>query len=294
VSLDLNRYRLPKPVVVRELGYEALLDARRESFAEFWAGLRAANPELPAIDTLNLDSDPGAALLQAAAFGDLLFVAELNDTARAVRIVDFAEGSDLDLHGAEFADPDFQRHDGETDAAWRERIKTRRRGSSAAGPDDWFSWHALTASPRVAEVSIAEQGGMVRVAVRSFDNGGVPDQELLDAVAAILTSRAVRPRCMQVEVIAAVPVVVPVTARVTLHPDTLIDVFETARAGFVAAFAAEARLGRDVTRDWIKAQLMPAGVYAVDLVSPAADVVIAPHQVAQLGAIDITMTGRKW
>lgn len=295
MTIDLTPWRLAKPVVVRELDYEALLAARKAQFTALWEALRIEKPELPSIDALAGEFDPGTTMLQAAAVGDLLFVAELNDTARVVRLVDFADGADLDLHGAEFSDTAFVRLAGELDAAWRARIKTRRRGSSAAGPDDWYAWHALAVSPRVAEISIDERvGGLVRIAVRSADNGGVPDAALLDQVRMKLTSRAVRPRGMRVEVAAAEPLTVDVTAHLTLLPDALDEIVASARTNLAAAWSEEAQLGRDLTVDWIKSQLMLPGVHSVALDTPDVDRPAAAHQVVVLGTVSVSLAGRSW
>jgi phage-related baseplate assembly protein len=290
--LDLSAYRLPKPVVVRELDYEALLATRKGQFAALWDARRAQYPDLPPIDTITLETDPATILLEHAAFADLLFVAELNDAARVVRLIDFAAGSDLDLHAEEMA---LARLPGESDAALRARVKTRRRGSSAAGSDDWFAWHAMTASPDVAEIAISEpEGGLVDIAVRSRIGAGIPDAALTAAVSAVLTSRAVRPRCIRVQVSPAVARPVDVRAAVTLEPDALDEVFISARESFPASIAALARLGRDLTTTRIKSLLSPPGVYSVEVTAPAGDVVVAPNELITLADVQITLAGRAW
>ncbi|WNV10096.1 baseplate J/gp47 family protein [Tardiphaga sp. 709] len=289
--LELALYRLPLPVVVRELDYEASLASRTAQFKALWEAKRAADPDLPAFDTLVLESDPAKALLEVAAFGDMLFVGELNDTARVVRVVSFAQGSDLELHAAEV---DLTRRTDEKDPELRSRVVTRRRGSSAAGPDDWYLWHAQAASKDVAEVNVDDGGGWVDVAVRSKVGDGVPDAALLAALRAVLTSRAVRPRCIRVTVSPAVPKLVNVRAELTLDPDAIDPVFEAARDGFAAAFDAHVRLGRDITRTWLTSQLSPLGVKSVNLIEPAADLVIAPNEIAKRGVTLITQAGRDW
>jgi phage-related baseplate assembly protein len=289
--LELALYRLPLPVVVRDLDYEASLVSRTAQFKILWDAKRAADPDLPAFDTLVLESDPAKALLEAAAFADTLFVAELNDAARVVRLVTFAQGKDLELHAAE---SDLALRPNEGDPELRERIITRRRGSSAAGPDDWYLWHAKSASPDVAEVNVDDGGGWVDVAVRSKIGDGVPDAALLASVRAVLTSRAVRPRCIRVTVSPAVPKLINVRAVLTLDRDAIDPVFEAARDGFPAAFDAHVALGRDITRSWLNAQLSPPGVKSVELIEPAADQVIAPNEIAKRGLISIIQAGRDW
>lgn len=289
--LELALYKLPLPVVVRELDYEASLAVRSAQFKAIWEAKRAADPELPAFDVLVLESDPAKALLELAAFGDMLFVGELNDAARVVRLVTFAQGKDLELHAAEV---DLERRVSEQDPELRSRVVTRRRGSSAAGPDDWYLWHAQAASDDVAEVNVADGGGWVDVAVRSKVGDGVPDAALLAKVRAVLTSRAVRPRCIRVTVSPAVRKIVNVRAMLTLDRDAIDPVFEATRDGFAAAFEEHVALGRDITRSWLISALSPRGVKSVELIEPAADVVIAPNQLAKLGVALIEQAGRDW
>jgi len=289
--LELALYRLPLPVVVRELDYEASLAARVAQFKALWEAKRAADPDLPEFDTLILESDPAKALLEGAAFGDMLFVGELNDAARVVRLVNFAQGGDLELHAAEV---DLERRASEKDPELRARVITRRRGSSAAGPDDWYLWHAQAASADVAEVNVADGGGWVDVAVRSKIGDGVPDAALLATVRAVLTSRAVRPRCIRVTVSPAVRKTVNVRAVLTLDRDAIDPVFDAAKDGFEAAFAEHVALGRDITRSWLIALLSPPGVKSVGLIDPAANVVIAPNEIAKLGTALIEQAGRDW
>lgn len=289
--LELSAYRLPKPVVVRELDYDAQHDKRRQQFRELWDKLQQRYPDLPDYDTLLLETDPSTKLLELAAFADMLFVGELNDTARVVRLVQFAEGRDLELHAAEQG---LERRAGELDPELRQRVITRRRGSSAAGSDDWYRWHALGASPDVAEVDIDDSGGLVDVAVRSKVGDGVPSAELLDQVRAVLTSRAVRVRGIRVRVSPAVPRPINITARVMLDHDAIDPVFGDVYERFPGTFNGHVRIGRDITRSWLIAALSAPGVKSVELIEPAADVVIAPNELATLGAVSITKIGRGW
>ncbi|UYO50334.1 baseplate J/gp47 family protein [Rhodopseudomonas palustris] len=289
--LELAKYRLPLPVVVRELDFEAQLANRMEQFATLWNALREKHPTLPEFDGLLLETDPATKLLEAAAFADTLFTAELNDAARIVRLVSFATGGDLELHAAEV---DLERRVGERDPELQERVITRRRGSSAAGPDDWYRWHAEQASPDVAEVNVAEGGGWVDIAVRSKSGNGIPSAELLATVRAALTARAVRPRCIRVTVSAPVPKPINVAAALTLDEDAIDPVFEAVRDGFAADFASHVRLGRDITRSWLFSRLAAPGVKSVYLPEPAADVIVGPNELATLGTVSITQAGRDW
>ncbi len=58
VSSTIDLSRLPAPAVVETLSFEAIFAAHRDDFLARWATRREADPSLPAIDSLDLDSDP--------------------------------------------------------------------------------------------------------------------------------------------------------------------------------------------------------------------------------------------
>jgi phage-related baseplate assembly protein len=115
---------------------------------------------------------------------------------------------------------------------------------------------------------------------------------LLDAVEAVVNGDTVRPLTDQVTVQSAALVPFAIEANLTLYagPDAgLIE--DTARAALAAFLAANRKLGRDHPRSALIAALHVAGVQKVDLVEPAADVVVTPLQVAQPGEPAITIAG---
>ncbi len=162
-----------------------------------------------------------------------------------------------------------------------------------AGPEGAYVSKALDASGDVLDASATSPApGEVLVTVLSRLGNGVPDQALLDTVEAYVSAEDVRPLTDQVTVAAAEVLTFEVDATLTTFagPDASVVIAE-ALARLDAYLAACFRLGRDVTRSGIIAALSPEGVQDVDLVSPAANVVVTRTQAARCTSIDVTHAG---
>jgi phage-related baseplate assembly protein len=289
--IDLSS--LPTPDVVESLEFESIL-------AGMVVDLQARAPELTAL----LESDPALKVLQVAAYRETLLRQRINDAARR-RLLAFANGTDLD-HLAAFygvqrlmldsgdpsavppVDPAY-----ETDAVFRQRVRDRIMGSSAAGTAGWYRYHAMTADASIRDVAVdAPAGGTVRVTVLADTETGAPTAETLAAVADVVLSPSVRALCHAVQVVPAEVVPIDVAARITLQPSAQLALVGDVEATLRAGFAQAAGLGWDVTASWLIARLQVPGVHSVDLVAPAANVAIGPNQCATLGGVTLTYTGR--
>ena len=111
-----DRWRLPLPALRKERGYWDLHTDRLEQLRELWNASEAFQKDVPDFDTWMLETEPAKILLEAAAFGDAHFIAEMNDWARALLLVQFASGEDLDLPGIREHLPRFEN---ETDTRYR-------------------------------------------------------------------------------------------------------------------------------------------------------------------------------
>ncbi|MBD3753099.1 MAG: baseplate J/gp47 family protein, partial [Micrococcales bacterium] len=182
---------------------------------------------------------------------------------------------------------------GETDDALRSRVVLADQGNSAAGPEEWYEFHARSASPDVADVAVYRTGAgpEIEIAVLSTDEGGVPSAELLALVSAVVTSPLVRSMNDIVSVVAATKITIDLTADIWLLPDTPTGVFDGLEQGLRDALDAEGGIGFDVNRSWIEARLMVAGVAKVALVL-ADDVVVDDRTAARFGTITLTNRGR--
>lgn len=277
---------LPLPEIIEPISYAARYDGFR---ADLVARFAAAGIDY---DVENLETDPAQILLQAASYSDVLLRQRINEAIRG-NLLAFANGGDLD-HLAQFYD--LVRLSGETDAALRVRVVLAIRGRSTGGTEPRYRSVALGADPRVADaaVYVVDRDPTVHVAVFSRDNAGVADAALLAVVEAALQAPAVRMVNDRILVAAASRIAMPVTANIWLLPETAAGIVDQMKAKLQAAWAAQMVLGRDVTRSWLIASLMLDGVHKVDIVAPAADVVVPFNQAAALGVITLNVMGRAY
>ncbi len=277
---------LPRPEVIDTVDYEAILAARK---ADFVARTPAYGIDY---DIQMLETDPGMVLLEESAFREVMLRARGNDIARS-RYLYYARGAELDHLGAFY---DVVRLFGEDDDRYRRRIILGIQGRSTGGTAPCYTAVAMAASARVADAFVYTEGvdPTVKVAVFAADNNGVADQALLDTVAAALNDPAVRMVNDVIQVRSAVVTVVPVTASLTLLPSASDSLLSALSANLPQTWKAESGLGRDLTRDWIKAQLMVPGVYRAMVDAPATDVVMQPYEAARIGAVTLTLAGRAY
>jgi phage-related baseplate assembly protein len=278
---------LPRPEIIETQAYEAILAARKTD----------AIARAPAyginFDVANLETDPVVILLEESAFREVLLRARGNDIARA-RYLYYARGAELDHLGAFY---DVVRMFGEDDARFVRRTILAIQGRSTGGTEPRYKFVAMSASTRVADVHIYTEGfdPTINVAVFAADNNGIADQALLDAVEAAVTDPSVRMVNDTIVVRSAVVTVVPITAALTLLPNTGEDLLATLASGLPAAWVAESGLGRDLTLDWLRSKLVVPSVYKVaSMPAPAADVVVSPYQAVRIGAVTLTVAGRAY
>lgn len=268
---------IPAPEIIEPLDFETIL-------AAMIADLQARDPSYTEI----LESDPGVKILEVAAARELILRQRINDALRAT-LLRYAAGADIDNLAAFYG---VTRLEAETDEQFRARVIDRIMGSSAAGGASWYRYHALTASPDVADVSVSSPApGEVLVAVLAKTPTGMASPELLAAVNAVLQSDAVRVVTDTVTVTGATIQTVNVAAQIYLYPSTPTSAFDGLQAALTAAFTANAGLGWDVTRSWLIAQLHPAGVQRVELTAPTQDVICSPTQSPALGTVALTFAG---
>jgi phage-related baseplate assembly protein len=137
-ALDLSR--LPPPMVVEQLSYEAIRAAIVDQLVA----------ELPAFDA-TVTSDPAVKVLEVVAYREMLIRQQFNERARQVMLA-YATGSNLDQLGALL---DVGRLEGEADTAYRARIQLAPEAFSVAGPASAYRFYALSAAPTIADASVA-------------------------------------------------------------------------------------------------------------------------------------------
>lgn len=281
---------LPAPAVIEELDFEAIVARQKSKFQELWETVRVTYPDLPEYDVTMLETDPAIILIEAESYRELLLRARTNAAARA-NLLAFSIGSDLD-HLA--ADHGVTRLADETDNALRSRVVLADQGRSAAGPEEWYKFHARSASIEVADVAVYRTGAGpgIEVAVLSTAEGGVPSSDLLTAVRDAVTSPSVRSINDIVSVVAATKTTIDVTGDVWLLPEAPASTFDALEDILRSALTSQGGIGFDVNRSWLIAKLMVAGVSKVEITSPSVDVIMDDHAAATFGAIDLTYRGR--
>lgn len=253
---------LPRPVIIQELDYEA---ARARRIGEYVDRLHIAGIDY---EVGSDPYDPVPIAAEAAASGDVHFVARLNDAARVTLLPSFAEGSDLVIQATRAGIAPLP---GELDPALRERIRLAWKSKSAAGPDDYYIAAARNLSPLVRDAKILRvetrnfSDRVIILAVLTNDNSGLLSDDLRDALTAALNDPKFRSRNVTVEIVPAVITTRDVTATLYLYPETPDAITETARANLVSAAAADQRLGFDFTDSYVKAKLHLSGIQRVTL-----------------------------
>lgn len=195
----------------------------------------------------------------------------------------------------------------ESDERLRERVVLAPEQFSTAGSAGSYRYHAVSAHPDVVDVAIrspqlALQSGSIAavgdvpagcVYIYPLTRQGLPSTPIKNAVAAACSAETVRPLTDFVQVFDPELQTYALTVQLTIL--TGADAVATlARAQQAAQeFVAErsSRLGADIVRSQIINVLQGSGVYNVNLVQPAADLLVPAHGWAQCAGISVTVAG---
>lgn len=274
--LDLTQ--LPPPEVIETLDFEAIL-------AELLSEFQSRYPDYSAL----LESDPAMKLLEVAAYRELLLRNRINAAARA-NLIAFAVGSDLD-HLAAFYGLDRQA--GEDDSRLRRRLQLRIASLAANGTAEHYRLLAMTASPAVRDVGVwRNRPGEIELILRIEPPGA--EATALAAIRRALTAQDAQPLGVAITLRQAIWHPVTVRAHLYRQADAPLNLIETLRETLPEALTAYAQIGRDLPRSWLMAQLHRAGVSRVDLIEPAADLILANDHIVAVGEIELIDRGVLW
>ncbi|PHH39770.1 baseplate J/gp47 family protein [Pseudomonas putida] len=265
--VDLSE--LPAPDVLEPLDFEEVygeaLDVFRGHMGGNW--------------TASLESDPVTKLLEVASYIKLGNRARVNDAAKS-QLLAYATGADLDHLAANVnlerlviqpADPlavppveaVMESHD-----ALRERVQLAYEGLTTAGPRNSYILHARNASALVADATAESPSpACVDVTVLGLEGDGTASPELLKLVATAVNDDDVRPVGDRVTVRGAQILRYRVDA--VLHmkgagPENDAALTEAIKR-LEAWINPRRRLGVEVARSGVDAQLHVAGVARVEL-----------------------------
>ncbi|EFQ65105.1 baseplate J-like protein [Pseudomonas fluorescens WH6] len=261
---------LPAPTVLEPLDFEETYQENLGVFRGYMGGNWTAA----------LESDPVVKVLEVGAYIKVGNRARVNDAGKAVLLA-HAIGGDLDHLGANV---NLQRlviqaanlqavppvpEVKEEDDPFRERIQLAYEGLTTAGPRNSYILHARNASGLVADATAESPAPCyVTVTVLGLDGEGVAPPALLATVAAALNDENVRPVGDRVTVQSAQVIRYQINA--ILHmasagPEADASLVE-AKSRLAAWINPRKRLGVEVARSGVDAQLHVAGVSRVELV----------------------------
>ena len=280
-TVDLSA--LPPPQVLESLDFEAVYQEELSVFRTYLGDNWNAE----------LESDPVVKLLELGAYRRLQTRARLNDAAKSLLLA-YAQRTDLDHLAANVRLKRLVTQQADTqsvppvaqvleqDDALRERIQLVYEGLTTAGPRNSYILHARNASALVADAQAQSPGpAHVVITVLHLEGNGIADRPLLDKVYTYLSDEDIRPVGDRLTVQSAEVLEYRIDA--VLHMAGTGSENEAILTEATRRLAAwlnpRRRLGVEVTRSAIDAQLHITGISRVDLPGWQ-DIRCAPHQAA--------------
>ncbi|MEH5745709.1 baseplate J/gp47 family protein [Atlantibacter hermannii] len=297
-AVDLSS--LPAPQIIDVPDFETLLTARKARLVSLYP----AELQDAVARALELESEPQLKILQENCYREILLRQRINEAVQAV-IIARSGGGDLDNLVANFnvqrlvvtpanetAVPPVPAVM-ESDEDLRQRAPEAFEGLSVAGPEAAYNFHARSADGRVADAStVSPSPAAVVVTVLSHEGNGQASQALLDIVASKLSAETIRPLGDRLTVQSAAITEYRVAAKLHLFDGVVAGPCLAAAKNNLAAYLLEQKkLARSIRRDNYKAVLRVAGVDWVELLEPAADVLMDKSQSGYCTATEITIAG---
>lgn len=290
MTVETSLSELPPPEVIQEISTEQIVEQKKEYLVSLLEAPELADVE----DSINIESGPIVTHLQASAYDEFLMRQHINHVYRA-NLLYYGEGGDLDHTADEHG---VDRLPGESDADLRTRVRIKNRGSSSAGPDDWWRFYAMEAHELVEDVAInrvkypipepGEVRGTITLSILAQTEDGVPNQEILDAVYAHVNSTSVRGTTTGVIVLPATTVGVDIDADIWLEDDAQDFVFDGLESYLRAQWSERRGLAVDVEPSWIAATLQRDGVKRVQLNSPTMPYQAASNEAPFIQSLNLT------
>lgn len=296
--IDLSQ--LPEPNVIEVVSFELILAERKERFIS----LNPIEKQDAVRATLELESEPITKMLQENAYREMLLRQRINESALAVMLA-FAVDGDLDQIAANFHLERLELDKGdplavppipptmESNEDLRGRCQMAFEGLSVAGPRGAYIYHALSADGRVSDVSAESPAPCeVLVSVLSREGHGVASPELLAKVTAALSDDDIRPLGDRLTVQSVEVVEYAVEAVLYYYPGPESEPIRAAAEKSIQAYIGnQRRIGRDIRRSALYAALHVEGVQRVELLHPAADIVLSKQQAGYCTGYELSLGG---
>ncbi|RDD34012.1 baseplate assembly protein J [Wolbachia endosymbiont of Cylisticus convexus] len=227
-----------------------------------------------------VESDPAMKVLEVAAWRELLLRQRINESVKS-NLLKFATVDNLaEFYGVE-------REKEEEDERFRKRVKAKIAGWSTGGSKEYYKYHALSADSRVKDALVESPiPGKVQISILStqLSTTGIVLEELLEIVRKQVTRDDIRVLTDTVTVIGCNITEIDIHSRMSISP---VISKEEIKKQFIKKFEANRRLGWNVTRSWIIANLFVEGVENVELIEPKEDVVVLGNECAVLGHVKL-------
>jgi len=311
---------LPKPEVIEELSFEAILEELKVTFLDL----------NPTYEADILESDPAMKLLETAAYRELHYRQRENEKARAVMLA-FASGNNLEHIAANYSVARRLLSPGNPDAVppvppvyeedgpLKRRVQLSPEAMSVAGPRGGYIFNALSAGETPTDIQVETPApgivtmvyafsadgiaanvkdadafrsapGDITVIVMSRNGSGIPDAATLAAVEAHLSDETVRPLNDTVFVLPVdiINYTIDAVLEITDGPEGPV-ILDAARKALQAYVEAQHRIGARVTDSGLKAAATVAGVEKVRINTPAGDIVPTRYQASWCTGITLTV-----
>ena len=264
------------PPLIEQPSFEEVLSALRADVLDRW-------PEWSA----TVETDPVQIIVEAFAYRETVLRGDFRNRMRR-SYVQFATGDDLvalaEQHGVTVAE-------GESVESIRARIFDAPAAYATAGPFAAYRhWARTVDGVDLVGVTTPTPGTIKVVCAASGDEGDwiAASTEAVAAALLVLDAEEVRPATDTVEVVAAAPLDVDITA--TLADDIgAAGILEAAEASLVKWLRTRPQaIGENVPLSGIYAALTVEGVTAVNLTLPAANIDVNDTQIPVPGTITLT------
>lgn len=275
---------LPKPEIIEELDFEAILKRMLDK-------LRANYQKSGLSYTVErLRYDPQIIQLETASYSEMLLRQRINEAVRS-QMLPFAYGGDLDILAAFY---DVNRMFTESDERLRARIILAIQGRSTGGTEPRYKFIAMSADVRVADAVVYTIGRdpTIHVAIFSTELNGVADPHLIEKVQTALQQPAVRMVNDIIKVASAAQNVIHIEADIWLLPQSPQTLVAAAEKSLRDAWSKSMALGRDLTLAWWVSKLMIDGIHRVEPLAPVKNITIPFNQAAAIGSITLNYRGR--
>lgn len=280
-AIDISQ--LPAPDAIKNLDYEAILAARK---ADLLARFDAA---IIAYDVAGLESDPAVILQEVDAYRELLDLAAINDSVRAV-LPAFSKGNNLD---AVVARANVARLPDETDAALLQRYLASF-AAPAAGSEDGYIYRVATAWPKAHDIRVLGYEthgvrGKAQVVVLGPDGAEVSPEDLV-TIRNALSRKDARPLTDWVTVQSAAVHRWNCVAKLTVRggPAPALLAAQAEAALRLVSFNRYL-IGGAMPLNAVSAPLYVSNVLKVELNEPAADLAASPAAAPFLDAVAISI-----